>query len=276
MNPHRFCLRVLAFFALPSLAGFTDNTTLAEEGGAPRVLADREFYTQGRYIAYASPWSVDVEGGPKLAHGVDFADEMTVRPAEFPGSVEIAWHWPLVAPKHTGVYGYHAVSYGSFHGGVPETPAAPRRVKDIATLSETFSLSFARGIGEFNVLTEFFLAGDPSGEPKAAEVGFFLHAAKSAIPFAESGEPVGAYTDATGRAWNVTKQPAPHSPFHMFLPANREDVLTGVIDFKAALDFLQSQGQITGEEWFTGLALGIEPVSGSSTLKLEDFSVSFE
>jgi len=47
-----------------------------------------------------------------LKHGVDYADEIAVRPATFPANVEFAWHWPLVPPKDTGVYGYNALSFG--------------------------------------------------------------------------------------------------------------------------------------------------------------------
>jgi hypothetical protein len=246
--------------------------TLAEE--APRVLADKAFYTKGSFIAYASPWSVDVAGGPALKQGVDYADEFVVRPGTFPADVEFSWHWPLTPPKHTGVYGYNAVSFGSYHGGVPEVPVPARQVKEIGTLSETFRFEMARPLGDFNVLTEFFLAKESSGEPKVAEIGFFLRAAKSAIPFADAGEQLGTFTDASGRAWKVAKQPAPHGPFYMFIAAG--EVLEGTIDLKAALDFLRSKKHVTGEEWFTGLAFGVEPVSGSGSLRLQSLSVTYK
>lgn len=242
----------------------------AEE--APRILADKEFFTKGSFIAYAGPWSVDVKGRPALQHAVDYADEIAVRPGTFPANVEFSWHWPLTPPKHTGVYGYNAVSFGSYYGGVPEVPIPPRQVKTIEALSETFRFAMAHPIGDFNVLTEFFLAEKSSGEPKVAEIGFFLRAAKSAIPFADAGEPLGTFTDASGRAWKVAKQPAPHGPYYMFIPAG--EMLVGMIDFKAALDFLPAKGCVTGEEWFTGLALGIEPVTGSGSVQLQSLSVT--
>lgn len=259
-----------------ALVGFALLTSpalgVAEE--APRILADKEFYTKGSFIAWAGPWSTDVAGGTALKHGVDYADEITVRPATFPGDVEISWHWPLTPPKHTGVYGYNAVSFGSYYGGVPEVAIPPRQVKEIATLSETFRFEMARPIGDFNVLTEFFLAGKSDGEPKVAEIGVFLRAAKSAIPFADAGEQLGTFIDATGRAWNVAVQPAPHGPYYMFIPAG--DVLEGTIDFKAALDFLRAKGRVSGEEWFTGLAFGIEPVAGSGSVRVKSLSVTFK
>ncbi len=260
---------VNSFIALALIAG----ASLASAEEAPRILADKEFYTKGSFIAYAGPWSVDVKGGPALKHGVDYADEIAVRPGTFPANVEFSWHWPLVPSKNTGVYGYNAVSFGSYYGGVPEVPVPPRQVKAIGTLSETFRFATARPIGDFNVLTEFFLAKESSGEPKVAEIGFFLRAAKSAVTFADAGEQLGTFTDATGRAWKVGKQPAPHGPYYMFIPAG--EVLAGAIDFKAALDFLRAKGQVTGEEWFTGLAFGIEPVAGSGSVRVESLAVDY-
>ena len=151
----------------------------------PRVLADKEFYTKGSFIAYAGPWSTEVKGGPALQHGIDYADEIAVQPGTFPADVELTWHWPLTPPKHTGVYGYNAVSYGSYDGGVPETAVPPRQVKAIDALSETFHFAMARPIGDFNVLNEFFLCEKSTGEPKVGESGFFLRSAKSATSFAD-------------------------------------------------------------------------------------------
>jgi hypothetical protein len=241
---------------------------------APTILEDKAFYTKGSWIAYAAPWSTDVKGGPALRHGVDYADEIAVQPGTFPANAEFSWHWPLLPPKHTGVYGYNAVSFGSYDGGMPQTPIPPRQVKAIETLWEAFRFAMPRSIGDFNVLTEFFLAEKDSGEPKVGEVGFFLHAAKSAIPFADAGEQLGAFTDATGRSWKVGKQTAPHGPYYMFIPAG--DVLEGTIDFKSALDFLRAKGQVTGKEWFTGLAFGIEPVAGSGSVRVENLSVTYK
>ena len=153
--------KVSGFIALALMAG--PSFTIAEE--ASRILADKAFYTEGSFIAYAAPWSTDVAGGPALKHGVDFADEIVVQPGTFPANVEFSWHWPLTPSKRTGVYGY------------------------------------------------------------------------------------------------------------MFIPAG--EVLEGTIDFKAALDFLRSKGRVTGEEWFTGLAFGIEPVAVSGSLQVES-SVTYQ
>ena len=257
-------LIALALIAGPSFA-------LAEE--TPRILADKEFFTKGSFIAYAGPWSTYFGAGTALKHRVDYADEIAVRPKTFPANVEFSWHWPLVTAKNAGVYGYNALSFGSYDGGVPEVPIAPRQVKAIGTLTETFRFAMARPIGDFNVLSEFFLTKTPGTENKVAEIGFFLRPAKSAITFANAGEQLGTFTDATGRAWKVGKQSAPHGPYYMFIPAG--EVLAGTINFKAALDFLRAKSQVAGEEWFNGLAFGIEPVAGSGSLRLRSLSVTF-
>jgi len=239
----------------------------------PRVLSDKEFYTKGSWIAWAGPWSTDVKGSAALQHGVDYADEIAVQPETFPANAEFSWHWPLTPPKHTGVYGYDALSFGTYDGGVPETAVPHRQVKAIEALSEAFRFTMPRSIGDFNVLTEFFLAKEPSGEGKVAEIGFFLRAAKSAIPFADAGEQLGTFTDATGRPWKVGKQPAPAGPYYMFIPPG--SVLEGTVDFKGALDFLRAKGRLTGDEWFTGLAFGIEPIAGSGSVRVESLSVTY-
>ena len=253
----------LALVAIPSFA----------PAEAPVILGDKDFYTKGSFIAYAGPWSTYFGAGTALKHGVDFADEIVVQPETFPANVELAWHWPMTPPMHTGVYGYNALSYGSYDGGVPQAPITPRQVKDIGALTETFGFQMARPIGDFNVLTEFFLTKKSGGEEKVAEIGFFLHAEKSAIPFADAGEQLGHFTDSTGRVWKVGVQPAPAGPYYMFIPA--EDVLTGTVDFKAGLDFLRNKGRLTGEEWFNGLAFGIEPVSGSGSVRVQSLSVTY-
>lgn len=253
-----------------ALAAAAALSTAAE---SPRILGDREFFTRGSFIAYSAPWSTYFGAGTAMKRGTDYADEIALlQPAAFPAHVEFSWHWPLVPPKHTGVYGYNALSFGSYDGGVPETPVDPRQVKAIGALSTTFRYSLTHPIGDFNVLSEFFLTSK-AGDGKTAEIGFLLRPAKSAIAFAGAGRQLGTFVDPAGRAWKVARQPAPHGPFHMFLPDG--EVLEGTLDCKAALDFLRVRGCVTGEEWFNGLALGIEPVSGSGSMRVERFTVDF-
>lgn len=261
---------VIGLIALALIAG--PSIAFAEE--TPRILADKEFFTKGSFIAYAGPWSTYFGTGKALKHGVDYADEIAVRPETFPANVEFSWHWPLTTAKNAGVYGYNALSFGNYDGGTPEVAVTPRQVKSIGALTETFHFAMARPIGDFNVLSEFFLTSEKGTEKKVAEVGFFLRPAKSAITFADAGEQLGTFTDVTSRAWKVGKQPAPHGPYYMFITVG--DVLEGTIDFKAALDFLRAKGHVTGEEWFNGLAFGIEPVTGSGSLRVESLSVRYE
>ena len=239
----------------------------------PIVLADREFYSKGSFIAYAAPWSTYSGAGAALKHGKDFVDEIAVQPDTFPANSEFTWHWPLTPPKSAGVYGYNALSFGNYDGGVPQTPIAPRPVKEIGTLVETFRYEMARPAGDFNVLTEFYLTKTAGGE-KLAEIGFFPRPARSAVEFANAGEQLGTYADASGQAWKVAVQRAPAGVYYMFIPAAA--VLSGSIDFKAALEFLRAKGRVTGEEWFNGLAFGIEPVAGSGSLRVQSLSVTYK
>ncbi len=289
-HPHLLCLpvssdpttKVLLRRALWSwaargllvLAGLAGVTFVSAEDTAPRVLADKEFFTKGSFIAYAGPWSTYFGSGMALKHGVDYADEIAVHQDTFPANVDFSWHWPLATPKNAGVYGYNALSFGNYDGGSPQVPVESRQVKTISTLTETFRFSMPRSIGDFNVLTEFFLTSEKGSEKKVAEVGFLLRPAKSGIAFADAGEQLGTFTDASKHAWKVAKQTGPFGPYYMFMPT-AGDVLSGTIDFKAGLDFLRGKGQITGEEWFNGLAFGVEPEKGSGSIHVETLSVSY-
>jgi len=42
--------------------------------------------------------------------------------------------------KHSGGYGYNALSHGSNDGGIPAVPVTPKQVNAIASLSETFRI----------------------------------------------------------------------------------------------------------------------------------------
>lgn len=238
-----------------------------------RILEDKELHTKGSFIAYAAPWSTYFGTGVSMKHGIDYADEIVVHPDIFPSKTDISWHWPLFASKQTGVYGYNAVSFGSYAGGIPEVPIAPRQVKSIGFFAVTYSCTYAPPIGEFNVLCEFFLTKKAKDtNTNLSEVGFFPHAGKATLSFANAGEQLGTFTDFSGRTWKVDKQSAPQgSSFYMFIPEG--DVNSATIDFKGALDFLHAKGHVTGEEWFNGIAFGVEPIAGSGSLRIEGFSV---
>lgn len=246
----------------------------AAPAGDPLILPDQKFYTQGHFIAYAAPWSTF---GPKpenpLKSGVDFADAIVVRPDKFPAESEFTWHWPLTPSKTSGVYGCNAISFGSYDGGVPAEPIPPKQVKEIRKLSAAFAFEMAPPLGDFNVLTEFFLTREDA-EQKVAEIGFLPRPARSAVEFANSGEQIGIFQDAEKRQWKVAVQGSPAGPYYMFMPAR--EVLSATVDFRAALDFLSGKGRLTGDEWFRGLGFGVEPISGSGSLRLCRLTVVFE
>jgi hypothetical protein len=61
----------------------------------------------------------------------------------------------------------------------------------------------------------------------------------------------------------------------MLMLASGDDVVIGSIDVKATLNFLMAKGVITGAEWFNGIALGVEPVSGSGELRLTKWAMTY-
>src|SRR4051812_30544905 len=79
------------------LCSLTALAVLAGQGGvqaddATKILGDKEFFTKGSFIAYAAPWSTYFGAGKELKHGVDYIDEIAVRPETFPSNVDFSWH----------------------------------------------------------------------------------------------------------------------------------------------------------------------------------------
>ena len=76
--------------------------------------------------------------------------------------------------------------------------------------------------------------------------------------------------------WQVRKDPhAVNGPDILFYPVNQADVLVGAVDLGAMLSWLRSRGVITGQEFFNGLAVGIEPQQHSGTATVNALSVNY-
>jgi len=234
-------------------------------------VPDAKNYTKDEFLLYLSPWSRFYD--KTLQMGVDYLDIAYVYPATFPAGTKISWRWPTGAlPKGAGVWGYHHIAFGDYSGGVVESPIESRQIKDIQSLTGAFDYSF-EGSTNFNLLTETFLTtakGDQ--ETRTVEIGFFLHASAVSDTWLRDGKSIGIFTDSDNRSWAVARQ----GDFVTFQSAEDGAILKGTVDFKAAFGFLAEKGVITGEEWFNGLALGIEPTlgggSGSATIHALDIA----
>jgi hypothetical protein len=257
----------------PSSSDTRVETASPAPAAARTVLGDRDFYTRDSYIAYASPWCAQLT--TKLEVGKDLVDTISLAPSTFPNGVVIATAAPNADPTQfgCGVYGYHAISFGNYDGGSPQVPVRPRQVRSIAALTVQVEIGAQSTTGDYNLLNEFYLtsaAGDSAA--KTVEIGFFLHPSTSATILARTGALIGTHTDPSGRDWEVRKV----GTFIMLLPADHADMVSGTLDMKAVLAFLFAQKAISGEEWFNGTALGIEPVRGDTTVTIAHYGVTLD
>ena len=235
------------------------------------VKRDEELFTKGSYIAYAAPWSAKVS---KLEAGKDFVDTITIREATFPAQTKIAWHWPLDISQKTGVRGYNTLSYGNYDSGLPERPVRPVQVKSMRSGWQSFAWRYEPVAGDFNLLAEFYLTRTSGrSEAKTVEIGFMLHTPLATRAWTRAGKSATRWTDAFGVQWDVTRNQGPGIPYIIFMPHDGTDLLKGRLDVKGALAELRRIGIISGDEWLNGVAFGVEPVSGSGFVIVDDWTV---
>lgn len=53
-------------------------------------------------------------------------------------------------------------------------------------------------------------------------------------------------------------------------------LLSGTLDLKGAFAFLVARGVLTGNEWFNGVSVGMEPMRGKWVATIHSWSVSYE
>ena len=247
-------------------------TTAVAGDTALIVLLDRQPYFQGSYGAYASPWSADSE--PALLHGRDYADTITIDPLTFPDGTLISTRWPLAKPKKAGVWGYHALSFGNYDGGLPPAAVKPREVRHIRRLRETFAFRYD-GSASFNLLNEFYLTSRPGdAAAKVIEVGVLLHAPASSMAFVRAGNRIATFDDGAGRVWLITRT----GSYVTIARQDGTDLPHGTIDLKPILALLVRFHVITGREWFNGIAFGTEPTdeAGVTRLHIDHWRVDYD
>ncbi|MFC4253782.1 hypothetical protein GRI97_00015 [Altererythrobacter xixiisoli] len=262
----------MLLFILPA------NALAQSSGSAPgssarqsRQLADKEYFTRGQYLAFAAPWCAD--RNKELTIGRDLHASIALDPDRFPAGVTIRSHAPSHDPGRygCGVYAYNHVAFGNYNDGSARQPVVPAQVKAIGRLSADFDLRFS-GDGQFNVLQEFFLTRNAgSHRRQVLEIGYFLHASDTALRFARGGRGYRDYTDPQGRVWKMYRV----QRFLMLFPADG-DLASGSIDIGHLLNELVARKLLTGDEWFNGLGLGVEPVEGDSTLHIGNWRVDYD
>lgn len=252
---------------LPSSAATPTPTASTEKRV---VLNDNVNYTVGSYNAYAAPWCA--LRNASLVVGKDISTRISLLPSKFPNDIEITAFTPNVNPHDygCGVYGYHHVHFGNYSGLLPKGKFDGMQVSSLRKLIVDFSFADIGSTGEYNMLNEYFLTSEKDRQDKRImEIGYFFHPSQSAIEFAKTGKDIGNYTDAEGRGWSVRQA----GQFVMLMPADGKDLRSGSLDMAHFLQHLVKKGKLTGNEWFNGAAMGVEPVRGNSSVRIERWNM---
>ncbi|WP_066777266.1 hypothetical protein [Sphingomonas sp. CCH5-D11] len=262
---------LLAVAALLLLAfGVFVWATRPDAGPGKVVVPAKTPFTKGSYFAFAQPWGGEMV--TVLKPWSPHADSFVVDLDRFPANTTFHWRWPPVSAGFgPGVWGYDAVMYGNYDGGEPERPLPQIRMRDLRELRQRFAWTMENRFGDGNVLTEFYLRSSTTDvNAKVIEVGWFLHMPASTRAFFERSAPVGVFVDAQKRRWMVRMA----EKFCMFAPEKSEDLRSGTLDMLPALEWLRQKGKISGDEWMSGLAIGVEPVRGLGSLSVDQWSVT--
>lgn len=232
--------------------------------GYDQVVADNVNYVAGAHYAFLSPWGAGTYTSP-----ADYEDALHIVSADFPSNLRIDTRWPTVTSPF-GVWGYMYVAYGWYNGNTKPpglTQPTAIRAGSFSAFSESFDWSYSGSL-HFNLLNEFYLttsAGVLSG--KTHEIGFFLHTPPETLSWHNASTNVGTYTDDQGRTWSCRKSTPSYVYIH-FVPTGAVDIFSGSINFKHALDWLVTNGQIDGLGYVNGVGFGMEPTDGAGVTSL--------
>ena len=236
----------------------------------PITLSDSQAYTKGPFTAFMAPWNKG-----SLLINTDYTESFALDPERFPANSLISWNWPSAGARDQ-VRGFLAIDYGNYYNTIPEMPVQSTRVNGIESLVCKHDLSIAGLVSAFNVIINFFLTSTDCFGAILYEIEIFLHTPNYAKAYIDSIPLIGIFTSASNLRWRVARDPAGiQGPNILFYPLGQADVLVDTIDLKKMLVWLINQGTITGDEFFNGLAVGIEPQQRDGTLKVNSLFVDY-
>lgn len=228
---------------------------------SPIIIGDNTNYYSGSYTGYLAPFS-GVEVTPNT---------MTLNnPALFPGSTTIAWNYS--STPCVGVCGFLAVDYGNYSGTVAETPIPVIQVNNLATMTETHDLTFGGSLDDYDVIDDLFLYSDAIQSARSKEFIIFLHTNTQAANFVNAAPTQYGTTTISSVLWKVACYCASSPSIILFMPNSHADVAIGTVDINAMFTYAKVHGAITGNEYFTGMGLGAEPVANAGTMTINSFS----
>jgi hypothetical protein len=226
------------------------------------------------YWTYNSTWN---ENG--LVNGRDFTQTITMYPNSFPSGTVIEWSWPN-KPALWNVYSFPMLVYGTYAGlAAPITNVTAKQINNITTLTLSHDLSISGDPEQFDVIYDAFLAKVPVPGTEHAnsifEIEVHCHTPSYFSEWLENGHTRYSFTDSQGTHWSIFDNPGVKPHMIVFVRADYGDLLNYTVDMKALLVAARSHGLLTGNEYWTGTGLGVEPQMGSGSLTINSFSVVF-
>lgn len=223
--------------------------------------------------------SLDMWGLNRPNTSLQSSVDMLVSSSDFPNDTTL--HWDVTPDPHFQgqVNGYLMLAYGNYNENAFPLPGGPRQVKNIAAMTIGADWVY-EGDPATGLLSETFLTstGHASGnnaQNSVAEVGFASKVSAGDVEWAHSLPTVGTFADPDGVTWTVkVRIDPPSAPFYY---AYREGPVDheGMLDFKSYFTFLVGAGKLTGDEYFNGVAYGVEPVSGAASLTINRFTLGY-
>lgn len=231
---------------------------------SPIIIGDSTNYTSGAYNGFLAPF-----GGTEVT-----PNQMVIsNPGQFPNDVTISWNYS--GTPCVGVCAFLAIDYGNYSGTVTQVPVTPVQVNNLNAASETHNLTFGGTLSGYDVIDDTFLYADSGGMTRSKEVEVFLHTNTQVANFVAGAPSQFSTTEViSGITWTVACYCSGGTPDILFMPTNQADVTNATLDLKAMYLYAKSQGAITGNEWFTGMALGAEPQANGGSMVITSFSAT--
>lgn len=241
------------------------------ETGPFTITGNDQIYAKGVYSAYTGMWGHSLPQNDQLVA----ESSMLIDPATFPIGTKFTWDVDQ-DPDWIGVNGYLFLAYGNYDSSPGIITS--RQVKNIAQLSLDVEWTF-EGDEASGLLSECWLssASAPSGSlDKTHEIAFFPKCSPDASAWLATLPTVGTGSFVSnGVTWNVAESTS--ATGQPYLIAYRPGYASsqGALPYKDYLAFLTASGKITGNEWFNGVAFGVEPFNGAGSLTITKFAPTY-
>lgn len=204
----------------------------------------------------------------------DYDASMRIFPASFPDRTVFSWRVQEGLPSR--INGFLHVDDGNYDESPGTLTGGPRQIYTLTALKYDMAWSFSgdvrSGLLFDSWLTETAHATGVLSD-KVCAVGMLPKLSTSAIAYVAGLPSVGSgtFTDAAGVQWSAKQSvTGTGEPNYMFYRPGNLDY-EGEFDLVGAYAFLIAAGKITGNEWFNGATLGVEPNAGAGTFTVDQF-----